>query len=151
MQSWYKIWLLNGCNHVEPTAKPKVIHFDTSSEACEELSWNHCTSTLHRCQTNGNAERAVRRIKEGTSAVLLQSGMDEKWWADSMDWWCYLRNIKVVLSDGTTPYERRFGEPFRGPVIPFGSMMEYHPISAKDQSRLHLSITWNLPGICIVC
>ena len=27
--------------------------------------------------------RAVRRIKEVTSAVLLQSGLDEKWWADS--------------------------------------------------------------------
>ena len=27
--------------------------------------------------------------------------------------------------------------PFNGPVIPFGAMVEYHPISAKDQSRLH--------------
>ena len=34
---------------------------------------------------NGIAERAVRRIEEGTSAVLLQSGLDEKWWADSME------------------------------------------------------------------
>ena len=25
-----------------------------------------------------NAERAVRRVKEGTSAVLLQSGLNEK-------------------------------------------------------------------------
>ena len=24
-----------------------------------------------------------------------------------------------------------------GPVIPFGAMVEYHPFSAKDQSRLH--------------
>ena len=36
-----------------------------------------------------------------------------------------------------TPYDRRFGEPFRGPTIPFGSMVEYYPISAKDQSRIH--------------
>ena len=53
-------------------------------KACEDLSWNHCTSTPHRSETNGIAERAVRRVKEGTSAVLLQSGLDEKWWADSM-------------------------------------------------------------------
>ena len=26
---------------------------------------------------------------------------------------------------------------FKGPVTPFGAMVEYHPISAKDQSRLH--------------
>ena len=47
--------------------------------------WNHCTSTPHRSETNGIAEGAVRRVKEGTSAVLLQSGQDEEWWADSME------------------------------------------------------------------
>ena len=41
-------------------------------KSCEELSWNHCSSTPHRSETNGIAERAVRRVKEGTSAVLLQ-------------------------------------------------------------------------------
>ena len=30
--------------------------------------------------------------------------------------------------------ERRFGQPFKGPIIPFGSLVEYHPITAKDQS-----------------
>ena len=52
-------------------------------------------------------------------------------------------------------YERRFGEPLEGPGIPFGSMVECHRISAKDQSRLHQFgkkvFTWNLPWICIVC
>ena len=64
---------------LEPNKKPKVIHTDNSLEfgkACEDLSWNHCTST-HRSETNGIAERAVRRVKEGTSVVLLQSGLDE--------------------------------------------------------------------------
>ena len=54
------------------------------SKSCEDLSWNHRTSTPHRSDTNGIAERAARRPKEGTSAVLLQSGLDEKWWADSI-------------------------------------------------------------------
>ena len=48
-----------------------------------------------------------------------------------------LRNIQDLLSDGKAPYERRFGIPFNGPVIPFGAMVEDHPISAKDISRLH--------------
>ena len=86
---------------------------------------------------NAVAERAVRRIKEGTSAVLLQSGLDEKWWADSMAISCFLRNIQDLLSYGKTRYERRFGEPFKGPMIPFGAMVEYHPISDEDLSRLH--------------
>ena len=68
------------------------------------------------------------RIKEGISAVLSHSGLDEKWWADSMECYCNLRNIQDLLSDGKTPYERRFGEPFEGPVIPFGAKVEYYPI-----------------------
>ena len=30
-----------------------------------------------------------------------------------------------------------FGQPFKGPILPFGSLVEYHPITAKDQSRIH--------------
>ena len=78
---------------LEPDRKPKVIYTDNSLEfgkACEDLSWNHCTSTPHRSETNGIAERAVRRVKEGTSAVLLQSGLNESWWADSMECYTYL-------------------------------------------------------------
>ena len=92
--------------------KPKVIYTDNSlefSKACEDLSWNHCTSTPHRSETNGIAERAVRRVKEGTSAVLLQSSLNENWWTDSMECYTYLRNVQDLLSDGKTPYERRFG------------------------------------------
>ena len=78
-------------------------------------------------------------MKEGTSAVLLQSGLDEKWWADSMECYCYLRNIQDLLSDGKTHYERRFGAPLKRPIIPFGSMVEYHPISAKGSCRACIS------------
>ena len=49
----------------------------------------------------------------------------------------HLRNIQDLLSDGKTPYERRFGEPFKGPIILFGSLVEYYTISAKDQLRIH--------------
>ena len=137
----------NPMKFLEPTRKPKVIYTDNSLEfgkSCEELSWNHCTSTPHRSETHGIAERAVRR---GTSAVLLQSRLDKDWWADSMECYCYLRNIQDLLSDGKTPYERRFGMPFDVPVIPFGEMVEFHPISAKDQSRLHQFGAKVLPGI----
>ena len=106
-------------------------------KACEDLSRNHFTSTPHRPETNGIAERGVCRVKGGTPVVLLQSGLDESWWADSMECYTYLRNVQDLLSDGKTPYERRFGKPFKGPIIPFGSLVEYYHISAKDQSRIH--------------
>ena len=76
-------------------------------KSCEDLSWNHRTSTLHRSETNGIAERAVRRVKEGTNVCCI-----------------------VTIRLG-------FGQPFKGPIIPFGSLVEYHPITAKDQSRIH--------------
>ena len=93
------------------------------------------------------AEREVRRVKEGTSAVLLQSGLDNEWWADSMECCCWVRNMQDLLSDGKTSYERRLGIPFNGPVIPLGAMVEYHPISAKDISRLHQFGARVLPGV----
>ena len=98
---------------LEPNRKPKVIYTDNFLEfgkACEDLSWNH---SLYVNTTQIRiAERAVRRVKEGTSAVLLQSGLNENWWADSMECCTYLRNVTDLLSDGKTPYERRFGQPF---------------------------------------
>ena len=134
----------------EPTRKPEFIDTDNSlkfGKSCEKSSWNHCTSTSHRSETNGTAERPIRRVKEGTSAVLLQSGLGNEWWADSMECHCYLRNIQDLVSDGKTPYERRFGMPINGPVIPFGAMVEYRPIYAKDQSRLHQFGPKVLPGL----
>ena len=80
---------------------------------CEELSWNYRTTTLHRSETSGIAERAARRITEETSAVLLQSASDDKWWSDSMKCCCYLRNDQELLANGKSQNERRFGE-FQG-------------------------------------
>ena len=39
------------------------------------------------------------------------------------------------------------GEPFKAPIILFGGMVEYYPISARDQSRLHQLGKKVLPGI----
>ena len=68
-----------------------------------------------------------------------------------MECYTYLRNVTDLLSDGKTPYERRFGKPSKGPIIPFGSLVEYHPITAKDQSRIHQFGKRVLPGIFLIC
>ena len=63
------------------------------------------------------------------------------------------RNVQDLLADGKTPCERRFGE-FEGPIIPFASMVEYYPTTARDQARLHqcgrvffLDMHWSRRGI----
>ena len=64
-----------------------------------------------------------------------------------MECYCYLRNVQDFLADGETPYARRFGEPCKGAVIPFGAMVECCLISSRDQSRLHQCGKKVLPGI----
>ena len=54
---------------------------------------------------------------------------------------------KTSWQTGKTPYERRFGEPLKGPIIPFGAMVEYHPFSPRDFSRIHQFGNKVLPGI----
>ena len=65
---------------LEPTRKPKVIYTNDSLEfgkSCEELSWNHCTSTPHRSETNGIAERessAWSERRDICGTVAIRSG-----------------------------------------------------------------------------
>ena len=103
---------------LELTRKPKVIYTDNWWRIIlESLYVNTAQIGNPWVCEEGSAQNQGRDI----------CGLDEKWWADSMDCYCYLRSIQDLLSDGKTPYERRFGVPFNGPVIPFGAMVEYHP------------------------
>ena len=135
-------------NFLEPDGKPKVIYNSLEyGEACEDLSWNHCTSTPLRSETNGIAERAMRRVKEGTSAVLLQSGLNESWCADFMECYTYLRNVQNLLSDGKTPKERRLEQPFKVPLFHLVHWLSITLLTAKDPSRIHQFGKKVLPGL----
>ena len=48
---------------------------------------------------------------------------------------------------GRHPMKDVFGQPFKGPIIPFGSLVEYYPITAKDQSRIRQFGKKGLPGL----
>ena len=118
-------------------------------KSCEDLSWNHRTSTPFRSETNGIAERAARRVKEGTSAVLLQSGLDQTngglipWNAIAI---CEMYKTSWQMGKLLTRGDSE--NHAKGPVIPFGAMVEYYPISSRDQSTLHQCGKKVLPRIC---
>ena len=89
-----------------PRINPISIYTYNSLEfirACKELNWNHERSTPRRSETKEMAERAVPRVKEDTSPVLVQSGLQESWWAEAMECHCYLRNSQDLPADGQTP------------------------------------------------
>ena len=122
--------------------KSKVIYTDNSlesSKACEDLSWNHCTSTPHRSETNGIAENSSAQRKGRHLCCIVTIGSEWKLVGrfEGMLHFSAKRHVTVLFSDGKTPCDRRFGQTFKRQIIPFGSLVEYHPSTAKDQSRIH--------------
>ena len=81
---------------LEPERNPKVIYTVNSWEF-----------------GNGIAERAVRRVKEGTSAVLLQSALIESWWADSMDVTLICETSQIYYLMGGRPFKDVLGNHFK--------------------------------------
>ena len=64
-----------------PESKLGVIYIDNSLEftkACADLQWNHDKSTPHRSETKGIAERAVTRVRQGTSTLLFLNNGGKK-------------------------------------------------------------------------
>ena len=53
-----------------------------------------------------------------------------------MECYCYLRNVHDKMADGKTVFENRYGQTFDRP-IPFGTLVERIPLTAKDKSRVH--------------
>ena len=92
--------------HFVGRAKVKLLYSDGSGEleaATDTLVIPHDVSTPQRPQNNGIAERAVRRVIEGTRCCLLQSGLCHAWWREAMRAYCYNRNISDAVEDGKTP------------------------------------------------
>ena len=122
-----------------PEENPRSTYTDNSlgfADVCEELNWNHERSTPYRSETNEIAERAERRVKEGTwhfvSLDCKKAGGQKPWSVTAISemcktCWQMARHFRIV---GSIHH-------FEGPNIPFGSEVTIDPISSKDRSRVH--------------
>ena len=120
--------------------KPEIMFTNNSKEfieTCQDLQWNHDSSTPHRSETNGVTERAVRRVKEGIAIAPVQNGLPQEWVDFAMECCCYLLNVHDKMTDSKTAFEKRYGEKFDGSSILFGALFEYIPITTKDKSSVH--------------
>ena len=155
-------WLFDRINL---DSKIQIKYIDTENQLADILTkgnctrdeWNHllnlfnishfsstaCTAAMaKRAQQESGEERVTAKSRPMMNLIARTPSF-----VSSSTSVSYLRNVTDLLSDGKTPNERRFGKPFKGPIIPFGSLVEYHPITAKDQSRIHQFGKKVLPGL----
>ena len=154
--SWYKIGQLSGFNHTR--AKQELLR---KQKRAYKSSWSRrgnqqlftltipknlgkpvktCLGIIVRQHHTDQKQMGLLReqcveLRKGHLRYCCKPGLDENWWADSMECYSYLRNIQDLLSDGKTPFERRFGKPFKGPITPFGSLVEYYPFLRKTSQE----------------
>ena len=135
-----------------PNCKPQLVYTDNPKEldkSLHDLGWPHDTAIEHRPQTNGVAERAVQRVKQGTSVAIVQNGLLGHLWGLAMRCATFLKHVVDLLQNRKTSYEMRFGEPFRGPIFPFGCEIYYEPITDDDKSKCHSLGAKVLSGIFV--
>ena len=92
------------------------------------------------------AERTIRSIVEGTRVSLLQSGLHHQYWPHAARHWCVSNNIAQFDDEDKSPWELRFGEKFKGPIVPFGCKIDYWTERVKDNLRFDPT---SAPGIFI--
>ena len=93
-----------------------------SARACEDLKLTHDTATPNRSEKHMEELTGLSpEVREGTTVTLVQCDLSEGWWrGDSMDCFWYRHNEHGSSAEGKTPYQKRFGSPIRGNVIPLG-------------------------------
>ena len=119
--------------------------------AAKDLNLAHDTATPNRPDTNGVAERCVRKVVEGTKCLLAQAGFPPSWWPKAMRCFCHALNIEVVNGDSAWNRRHQKGQ-WSGPVIPFGAKVDYRPQPTKAQlqqkfepaARVGLFLGYNL-------
>ncbi|MCP3878846.1 MAG: hypothetical protein GY701_10710 [Sulfitobacter sp.] len=82
--------------------KIKQFYCDNSHEllaAARTVGWRCPTATPGVPQTNGLAERMVRKVKEGARCLLVQAGLPPKWWTYAVRAFCFAHNIKMRNGD----------------------------------------------------
>ena len=97
-----------------------------------ENGWQHSTSTPGRPETNGVAERAVRKVVEGTRTALEHAGLPPKWWCYAGRHFCLASNIQARDDGGggqpTSSWQLRHkGGKFKGLRAPFGCLIDFKP------------------------
>ena len=117
--------------------KVGVFYSDNAKEltrATKSLGWRHEHSKDYIHQSNAIAERAVRATTEGTRCNLLQAGLSHVYWPQALEHSCTAFNISHPNGIEYSPWYKRFGEGFKGKMLPFGCRVDYW-VGPKSQRK----------------
>ena len=101
-------------------------------KALGDLGWCHDISTPYRPHTNGVAERAARRVKEGTYCSLNHLGRAVQLWPEAMASYCFMRNIAGIQKDGLPPTSPSFSRNSKDSLCPSAQKLNTNPAYPKD-------------------
>ena len=79
-----------------------------------------------------SVERKEEQLSHWCNVTYLKNGGTVRW-----NCFCHLRNVHIKVTDGHTSFQERFDIKFDGLSIPWGSLLEYIPITANVKSRIH--------------
>lgn len=79
------------------------------SEWCAGRGVLHEKSAPYTPEQNGAAERLNRTLVERVRAMLYESGLSKRFWAEAVKTACWVRNRSPVKGAAVTPYERMWG------------------------------------------
>ena len=101
------------------------------SKIARDEGWRHSTSTPGRPDANGVAERAVRKVCEGTRTALEHAGLPPKWWCFAARHFCFSSNI--TDQDGENPWRQRHKQAYKGQKLPFGCLVDFKSSPVKGK------------------
>ena len=96
---------------LEPVRKPEVIYTDNSLEfgkTCEDLSWNHCTSTPHRSETKWDCWKSSAQSKGRHLCCIVAIGSESK----------LVGRFYGMLHLSAKRHRFTIWQPFQGPNVP---------------------------------
>ena len=125
---------------LEPNRKPKVIYTDNSLEFGKSL-WRSFLESLYVNTQIGNKWDCWGSSAQSKGMHLCFAAIRSGWKMVGGFHGVPLlsaKNARSLCPMGKAPCERRFGEPHKGPVTSFGSMVEHRPITTQRTSpRIH--------------
>ena len=132
--SWHKILPFNGFSLIRAKQRlrrrrTRVYESSSSRHTDQKFTHSSIRDKWHYWKSRTKSDR-----RNFSSIVTIRIGCKVMDWF--YEYYCYLRNNQDLLTDGDTPYESRFWESFKGSILPFAVIVEYHPISSRDQTRI---------------